>query len=125
MLALLKKNIVVIGVLVAAAAVLFYFFSSGGSSATVTSVTQEESPVSHEILATLGNLRTIKLDNSLFQDPLFLSLSDFGVSIPPAAAGRRNPFAPVGQDGGGAARTTVVSTTTPPAGPAGTSTPAL
>lgn len=122
MLALLKKNIVVIGVLVSAAAVLFYFFSSGGSSATVT-VTQEESPVSHEILATLGNLRTIKLDNSLFQDPLFLSLSDFGVSIPPAAAGRRNPFAPVGQDGG-ASRTTVVSTTTPPAGPAGTSTPA-
>ena len=122
MLALLKKNIVVIGVLVSAAAVLFYFFSSGGSSATVT-VTQEESPVSHEILATLGNLRTIKLDNSLFQDPLFLSLSDFGVSIPPAAAGRRNPFAPVGQDGG-ASRTTVVSTTTSPAGPAGTSTPA-
>ena len=131
MLALLKKNMVVIGVIVAAVAALFYFYSSGsGGGATVTSSAQGQSPVSQEILATLGNLRTIKLDNSLFQDPLFVSLSDFGVSIPPAAAGRRNPFAPVGQNGAAAAKTkTTAATTTaagagavavpPPAGPAG------
>jgi hypothetical protein len=113
MLALLKKNMVVIGVIAAAVAALFYFYSSNsGGGATVTSSAQGESPVSQEILATLGNLRTIKLDNSLFQDPLFVSLSDFGVSIPPAAAGRRNPFAPVGQDGGAATKAKAPAATT-------------
>ena len=60
----------------------------------------------------IGNLRTIDLDNSLFKDPLFVSLSDFGVTIPPAAAGRRNPFAPVGQGGGAAQAATGTSTGT-------------
>lgn len=106
MLALLKKNMVVIGVLVAAAAVMYYFATSGGNGATLTSSAEVESPVSNEILATLGNLRTIKLDNSIFKEPLFMSLSDFGVAIPPAAAGRRNPFAPVGQSGAAPASTT-------------------
>ncbi len=103
MLALLKKNMILIGVVVVAAAIL-YFYSSSGSGALLTNSGEENSPVSQEILATLGNLRTIKLDNSIFTDPLFMSLSDFGVAIPPAAAGRRNPFAPVGADGAAAAK---------------------
>src|SRR3989338_5103866 len=97
MLALLKKNMVVIGVVVAALAVLYYFYSTGSSSELLTAESQP-SPVSQEILATLGNLRTIRLDNSVFKDPLFLSLSDFGVTIPPAAAGRPHPLSPVGGD---------------------------
>lgn len=100
MLNLLKKNMVVIGVIAAVLALLYYFYSSGSSSPLLTNAaTAGTSPVSQEILATLGNLRTIKLDNSIFSDPLFKSLSDFGVTIPPAAAGRRNPFAPVGVGG--------------------------
>ncbi len=99
MMALIKKNMVLIGVLVVVAGLLYYFFMSSGSGELLTSSQDSELPVSQEILATLGNLRTIKLDNSIFSDPLFISLSDFGVSIPPAAAGRRNPFAPVGQNG--------------------------
>jgi hypothetical protein len=108
MMALIKKNMVLIGVFVVAAGALYYFYSAGGSSPLLSQSTQD-SPVSQEILTTLGNLRTIKLDSSIFSDPLFLSLSDFGVAIPPAAAGRRNPFAPVGT--GGAASTPVSTTT--------------
>ena len=89
---------VVIGVVVAALGLMYYFYSRGSSGELLTAESQT-SPVSQEILAILGNLRTIRLDNSVFADPLFLSLSDFGVTIPPAAAGRRNPFAPVGTDG--------------------------
>lgn len=103
MLALLKKNLVVVGIIIAALGVLYYFYSSGDSGALLTNSAEQESPVSQEILAALGNLRTIKLDNSIFADPLFLSLSDFGVTIPPVAAGRRNPFAPVGTGGAPAA----------------------
>ena len=115
MLALIKKNLIMIVVVVAALAALYYFYSSGGQDALLTTE-EPDSPVSQEILATLGNLRTIKLDSSVFQDPLFLSLSDFGVTIPPATAGRRNPFAPVGQGGNtpaSAATTTKSATTTP------------
>lgn len=107
MLALLKKNLVIIGIILAALGVLYYFYSSGDSAPLLTSSEQEEGPVSQEILATLNNLRTIRLNDAIFEDPLFLSLSDFGVTIPPIAAGRRNPFAPVGS--------APVSTSTPPA----------
>lgn len=113
MLALIKKNIVIIGIVLAAAAVLYYFYSSGGSSALLTSSAEQESPVSQEVLETLGNLRSIKLDNSIFSDPLFISLSDFGVNIPPAAAGRRNPFAPVGQGNSAPASASSTASTTP------------
>lgn len=111
MLALIKKNLVLIGVIVAAAALL-YFYSSSGSDATLTSTDGAQSPVSNELLATLGNLRTIQLDNSIFKEPLFMSLSDFGVAIPPVAAGRRNPFAPVGQGGAPVQTATSSGTTT-------------
>jgi hypothetical protein len=111
MLALLKKNMVVIGVIVGALALLYYFYSSGSSSVLLTAE-EEPSPVSQEILSTLNNLRTIRLDSSVFQDPLFLSLSDFGVTIPSAAAGRRNPFAPVGTGNAPASSASSTSTTT-------------
>jgi hypothetical protein len=111
MTALIKKYGVIIGVVVVAALVLWFFYSRGGSGALLTSSADQESPVSQEILATLGNLRTIKLDNSIFSDPLFQSLSDFGVAIPPAAAGRRNPFAPVGEDASAQTQPEATSTT--------------
>lgn len=116
MLALLKKHMVLVGGGAIVLALLYYFFTSSSSTATVTA-DSGPSPVSQEILATLGNLRTIKLDNSVFSDPLFLSLSDFGVTIPPAAAGRRNPFAPVGANNAPAQKATTTSTTPPPSAP--------
>jgi len=115
MLALIKKNMVIIGIVIAAAGVLYYFYSSDSGGALLTSSEGTDSPVSQEILATLGNLRTIRLDNSIFSDPLFMSLSDFGVTIPPAAAGRRNPFAPVGQNGPAAAPAATTTGTAAPA----------
>ena len=78
----------------------YYVYSSSDSGALLTSSGGETSPVSQEILNTLGQLRVIKLDPGLFTDPVFVSLADFGVTIPPQQAGRRNPFAPVGSSVG-------------------------
>jgi len=111
MIALLKKNMVVIGVFAAAAALLYYFYSSSGETPLLS---EAQAPVSQEILVTLGNLRTIRLDDSVFTNPLFISLSDFGVTIPPAAAGRRNPFAPVGSGGSLVTPAATSSATTTP-----------
>lgn len=74
----------------------YYVWSSGGSSALLTTNTDGASPLSQEILTTLSQINNIRLDPSIFSDPTFLSLTDFGVTIPPQNAGRRNPFAPLG-----------------------------
>lgn len=74
----------------------YFMFLSPGSSGPLLSSGESVSPVSQELLVTLGNLRTIRLDETIFADPVFVSLSDFGVVIPPEAIGRRNPFAPIG-----------------------------
>lgn len=76
---------------------LFYYFSGGSdTSQPLVASTGEADPTTAGLLATLSNLQTIELDNSIFNDPVFLSLTDFGVIIPPQDVGRRNPFAPIG-----------------------------
>ncbi|MEK7109332.1 MAG: hypothetical protein AAB919_02750 [Patescibacteria group bacterium] len=91
----LKKNKTTIGggaALLLAGYVYFTYFSGGSAPLTALSADQA---VSGELLVTLNSLGTIDLDNKIFSNPVFVSLSDFGVSIPPQESGRRNPFAPI------------------------------
>ncbi len=93
----LKKNKTTIGgaaIIIVLAYVYFTYFSGSSTSAPLTTV---DTAVSGDLLVTLKSLGTIKLDSSIFSNPVFVSLSDFGSAIPPQDAGRRNPFAPVGQ----------------------------
>lgn len=108
----LKANkTLVIGILGAGLLIwgYFMFFAGSSSGPLLTSSASSVSPVTQELLVTLGNLRTIQLDETIFGDPVFESLSDFGVVIPPEAIGRRNPFEPLGAGGGSAP----AATTTP------------
>ncbi len=92
----LKDNLMYIGVvLLLAAGFWVYMTYFAGSSGAILSSDAASSPLSQDVLATLSNLNTIKLDNSIFSDPVFNSLTDYGVVIPPETAGRRNPFAPL------------------------------
>jgi hypothetical protein len=75
----------------------YYFWNTAGQGPLLSGGEESgTSPLSQEILTTLSQLHTITLDPKLFSDPSFVSLTDFGVTIPPQNAGRRNPFAPVG-----------------------------
>jgi hypothetical protein len=89
-----KNKMLLGGIVVAVILVWVYFTYFSGSSEALLSETQSASPVSQELLVTLSNLHTLRLDETIFQDPVFVSLSDFGVTIPPETVGRRNPFAP-------------------------------
>lgn len=92
----LKKNKMgIIGIAVAVVGIFVYltYFSGPSSTATVTT-TDSSSAVSGDLLRTLGSLHTIKLDQTVFTDPVFVSLSDYGVVIPPENVGRGNPFLP-------------------------------
>lgn len=93
----IKDNKMYIGLIFLALLGLWFYmtyFSAAPSSPTLSS-DQTKSPLSEDVLVTLSNLHTIKLDNSIFTDPLFVSLTDYSVAIPPQNAGRRNPFAPL------------------------------
>lgn len=94
----IKKNMVlVLGIgLIVLGLVVYLNFFSGASSEALLASTDTQSPVSQELLVSLANLHTIKLDNGIFSDPLFTSLTSFGVELPPENVGRRNPFLPVG-----------------------------
>lgn len=104
MMDFLKQNKTIIGgvvVIVLAIVVYFMYFAGGSSSATLTS-SDANSVISQNLLVTLQNLHTIKLDDSIFTNPIFVSLTDFGVTIPPENVGRTDPFMPLGGTGTGA-----------------------
>jgi short subunit fatty acids transporter len=91
----LLKNKMVLGLVAAAACAGLLYWWWGGSSAEPLLNAEPSSPLSSDLLATLGSLNTITLDETIFSDETFRSLTDFGVTIPPQAIGRRNPFAPL------------------------------
>ena len=103
----LKKNKIVTVLAVLAIIALAYFgFTSLSAAPAISSSDAGPSPISQNLLVTLANLHTIRLDGSIFdpnKNPVFASLTDFGVVIqaPPCASlpsgcGRINPFAPSG-----------------------------
>ncbi len=69
--------------------------SSGGSLLGSTVVSGDEDS---DVLKVLLDMRTIKLDDSIFQNPAFNVLKDTSQQIIPEPVGRDNPFAPVGSD---------------------------
>lgn len=100
MIDFLKENKLMAGIVALALAgsvAYFGFFAKSDSGALLSSqATPETTAVSRELLSTLSDLKRLKLDNSLFTDPAFLSLVDFRVDIPLQPVGRDNPFAPLG-----------------------------
>lgn len=76
------------------AALIYLMFFRGPAEEPGVVAQDTTDNVSRELVITLSNLNTIRLDDSIFKDPVFLSLSDFGVQIPLQNVGRYNPFAP-------------------------------
>ena len=109
MFSFITQNKLLTGGTLAVVLVLLYyfFFMSSAPLPALSTSGMGELPATQDLLITLSSLHTIRLDGSIFSDPAFISLTDFGVVIPPESVGRRNPFAPLsgqaGLSGGGAA----------------------
>ncbi len=76
----------------------FFFYYLGGTNSSVADVSEVDSAgldakLGKELLSALARLRSTKFDMSIFTDPVFSGLKDFGVEIAPQPVGRRNPFA--------------------------------
>lgn len=98
MIDFIKKNVMAIagGIAILLLIYVYLAFFSGGSSTDSLTASDSGSPLSTDILVTLQSIHSITLDNSIFTDPVFVSLSDFGTPIASQPVGRRNPFAALG-----------------------------
>lgn len=73
--------------------------SAAGLAATTTATTGTDT--GDQVVTLLRSLSSITLDDSVFHNPSFALLSDLSIALPPVTnQGRRNPFAPVGNDSG-------------------------
>lgn len=70
--------------------------------ANVTNSTNQNSVVTGDFLSLLLSVKSIKLDDSIFSDEAFKSLSDSSITdlTPDSTEGRPNPFAPFGSNTG-------------------------
>lgn len=92
-----KKTWLTIGAILVVVGAFAFFLFGGREAAPPSGLSSVgESPLGdtlgRDLLTLLARLRTTELDTSLFADPLFLGLRDFGVAITPQPVGRRNPF---------------------------------
>lgn len=96
MLDIIKQNKVILIVLIVVI-VGFAWFGLADREPSTSLLSNESrgdaSVVEQEILRTLLDMRSIRLDSSIFENPAFASLRDFGRDIVPEPVGRTNPFA--------------------------------
>lgn len=101
-----QHKIMFLLVIVVLAIAIWYGMSSGGSPAPLLTTdepiiggTLAQTSAEQEIVGTLLALRAVTLSGTIFSDPAFTTLQDFGTTIVPEAAGRPNPFAPLTRSG--------------------------
>lgn len=87
------QNAVAFIVIVAVLFGSYQFFFAEPTEEVLTTTGTLATP-DQELIALLSELKAIRLEPTLFSDPVFRSLSDFGRELVPEPTGRTNPFAP-------------------------------
>lgn len=106
-----KFVIIVVLSLLAALALLLSFLGSEPSNSLVETEDGAQ-PIASErgIVETLLQLRSVSLSGTIFSDPAFIYLRDFGTQIVSEPVGRPNPFAPLSLRPAPATTTTATTT---------------
>jgi len=90
------KNIIIVVVIISGAFWAYnQFFNTeipGSASLRVTSSTDV---LGADIIKAINQINALKLDRSVFEDPIFRTLVDRSEEILPQAKSRPNPFAPI------------------------------
>ena len=91
------QNFIFIGIALIVAFGLYAYFFTGDEEPVLKeeAVATLKNPVDQELIALLLELRGITLDESIFADPVFASLTDFSPALVPEPTGRVNPLAPM------------------------------
>ena len=93
------KSILAIVIIIAVAAGA-YFYYEGSATPAGTSLSESDNSstdgsIGIHVLSLLNQIKTLKIDTSLFSSPAYQSLRDYTVAIPQVSVGRANPFAPL------------------------------
>jgi hypothetical protein len=102
----LVKNIIIV-LVVAGVGYFGYNYLTRTDTASDVLIQQNSADTSKmgaEVLAALNQLKTLKLDGSVFQDKTFLSLRDFSKPLTSEPVGRVNPFSPIGVENAGSVK---------------------
>jgi hypothetical protein len=77
-----------------------YFYVTGDNASTSSSLLGSGSTVASdnaaaEVLALLKQIQSLEIDAKIFEMPVYKTLQDYSVEVPPQNVGRPNPFAPI------------------------------
>jgi len=94
---LTSKNVIIAVISLAAVGAVILYFSSGVdlTSVGLLSSSASSAGVGSAELSLLTQIQSLKIDASVFTNPLYLKLQDYSVAIPPENVGRANPFLPL------------------------------
>lgn len=99
------KNIIIVIVIIVIAFFGYQMYFVSSTPAAITLVAEQAAANQfvdgQAILTLLNNLNRVTLDESIFSNKIFISLTDFGKPIQEQAIGRQNPFLPIGVDNAG------------------------
>lgn len=126
------KNIIIIAVIIGLALIAYSFLKPAETPESLLQVTERQNgtqALGDEITSAINQINSLKLDNSIFKDPIMSKLIDHGTKFNAEPVGRTDPFAPItskgSQDGVSktlpitqTTATTTKSTTTPATSPA-------
>jgi len=96
-----KTIVLIIAIVVVVFALYLYFLDRDDKGPLLGSESVSSGAsaiVGKEFLATLLELRSLKLDETIFSKKSFISLVDFSQEVLPQPAGRTNPFLEIGVD---------------------------
>lgn len=92
------KSILVLTIVIVGGFYIYSYFFGGSTDTSPLSVTTPDvgsSEAGRDLLLLLAELKTLRLDESIFTDPQFRNLKNFRVELIPEPIGRDNPFAPI------------------------------
>lgn len=87
----LQNLLAILGIIVIGG-VGYYLYVQDGLVVSATPASQEASILAAEFLGRLNELKTLKLDDSIFNDPRFRGLHDIRAQVTAVPIGRENPF---------------------------------
>ena len=89
-----KKIIIAVLALIA----VLFVYNSFFKKAPQAELPGESANVGADIVELFASLERVVLDRDLFNSPLYRSLMDWSINIPPQPVGRLNPFESIGRD---------------------------
>ncbi|MFA6158779.1 MAG: hypothetical protein WC763_04140 [Candidatus Paceibacterota bacterium] len=92
-----QSLLIAIGALAVLGFVGYLYITRDTTASTDLLVVQDSGTVGvdSDLLKALGQLKAIRLDTTIFSDPVFRSFFDFSTQLVDQPKGRPNPFAPL------------------------------